>query len=304
MNTKSCPRCGSKKIKKNGHVNGVQRYKCWCCGHQFLGGKRLDDKVLWSQYVHGKQTYKELGEQYGCSAKTIQRHIREIDAYRPVVSPRMVIVAMDTTYWGRSWGVMLFKDTITGQNLLKYWVKSETIAKYKEGIECLISHGFIIAGIVCDGRRGIYEAFPDIPIQMCQFHQQKIVTRYLTSNPKTEAAKELRKLSQSLTSANRSTFENQLDEWHTKWESYINHRTKDDDTGRSWYTHKKLRSAFFSIKRNLPHLFVFESLACHGMPNTTNIIDGHFSELKRRLRCHNGLSEDMKKKFIEEFLQV
>jgi len=28
---------------------------------------------------------------------------------------------MDTTYWGRAFGVMLFKDNITKENLLKYY---------------------------------------------------------------------------------------------------------------------------------------------------------------------------------------
>ena len=40
---------------------------------------------------------------------------------------------MDTTYCGRNFGVMLFKDTITKENLLKYYVKNETNALYKQG---------------------------------------------------------------------------------------------------------------------------------------------------------------------------
>jgi hypothetical protein len=38
---------------------------------------------------------------------------------------REVVVLMDTTYWGRNFGVMLFKDAITKENLLKYYVKKE-----------------------------------------------------------------------------------------------------------------------------------------------------------------------------------
>ena len=33
---------------------------------------------------------------------------------------------MDTTYWGRGFGVMLFKDAITEENILKYYVKYES----------------------------------------------------------------------------------------------------------------------------------------------------------------------------------
>jgi hypothetical protein len=40
------------------------------------------------------------------------------------------------------------------------------------------------------------------------------------------------------------------------------------------------------------------------IPNTTNAIDGHFADLKNKLRNHNGLSEARKKKFIDEFFKA
>lgn len=49
---------------------------------------------------------------------------------------------MDTTYWGRSFGVMLFKDAYTKENLLKYYVKTETNLLYIQGVNELKSKGF------------------------------------------------------------------------------------------------------------------------------------------------------------------
>ena len=86
---------------------------------------------------------------------------------------------------------MLFKDAITKENLLKYYVKNETNQKYIEGIKELQREGFIILGIVCDGRKGLVQSFKSIPVQMCQFHQSAIIRRYLTRKPKLQAAKEL-----------------------------------------------------------------------------------------------------------------
>jgi hypothetical protein len=40
------------------------------------------------------------------------------------------------------------------------------------------------------------------------------------------------------------------------------------------------------------------------IPNTTNIIDGSFSDLKNKLRNHNGLTKERKIKFINEFLRT
>ena len=40
------------------------------------------------------------------------------------------------------------------------------------------------------------------------------------------------------------------------------------------------------------------------IPNTNNALEGAFSDLKNKLRNHNGLSITRKKKFIDEFLRV
>ena len=66
---------------------------------------------------------------------------------------------MDTTYWGRKFGVMLFKDNITKENLLKYYVQYETNLVYIQGIEELKKQGFIVWAIVCDGRKGLIRSF-------------------------------------------------------------------------------------------------------------------------------------------------
>ena len=99
---------------------------------------------------------------------------------------------MDSTYWGRTFGVMLFKDDITKENLLKYYIQNETNAKYREGIKELKSRGYIIKAIVCDGRRGLIQSFEDIPVQMCQFHQSAIIRRYITKKTRMPAAIDLK----------------------------------------------------------------------------------------------------------------
>jgi hypothetical protein len=53
--------------------------------------------------------------------------------------------------------------------------------------------GFIIKAIVIGGKRGLFRLLKDIPIQMCHFYQQAIITRYLTRKPKLEASIDLKK---------------------------------------------------------------------------------------------------------------
>ncbi len=40
------------------------------------------------------------------------------------------------------------------------------------------------------------------------------------------------------------------------------------------------------------------------LPKTTNAIDGHFANLKNKLRNHNGLSEERKQRFIDKFFKA
>jgi hypothetical protein len=102
------------------------------CGQHFTAGSYVSSAEIWEEYTTGKQTYKQLSEKYKCSTKTIQRRIDSHRLQKTTKIPREVIVLMDTTYWGRNFGVMLFKDSISKENLLKYYVKHETNALYKK----------------------------------------------------------------------------------------------------------------------------------------------------------------------------
>jgi hypothetical protein len=183
---------------------------------------------------------------------------------------------MDTTSWGRNFGVMLFKDSITKENLLKYYVRNETNFLYKKGIEELVSKGYTIVGIVSDGRRGLAQYFGSIPVQMYQFHQVAIIRRYFTKNPKILVSIELKELVAMLKMTDRESFEVALNDWFVKWEDFLNERTTRFDRGRSYYTHKRLRSAYRSLKSNLPWLFTWHDYIELNIPNTTNTIDDHF----------------------------
>ena len=138
---------------------------------------------------------------------------------------REVVVLMDATYWGRVFGIMLFKDNITKENLLKYYIKNETNSKYREGIKELKSRGYIIKAIVCDGRRGLIQSFENIPVQMCQFHQAAILRRYITKNPRMPAAIELKQIAELMKQTDKESFEGSLNEWYLKWEPFLNERS-------------------------------------------------------------------------------
>lgn len=210
---------------------------------------------------------------------------------------------MDTTYFGRKFGVMVFKDSLTCKILLKKYVKHETNKLYFSGIEEIARRGITVQCIICDGRKGLLQLFGDIPVQMCNFHQVAIIRRYLTKKPKMQASIELWEHVLLMTRTDRESFEGGLADWYNKWEDFLNER-KLDQKGKNRYIHKKLRSAYRSLKTNLPWLFTWYDNLDLKIPNTTNAIDGHFSDMKNKLRNHNGLSMARKKKLIDEFLKA
>lgn len=162
--------------------------------------------------------------------------------------------------------------------------------------------GYTIQAIVLDGRPGVRQLFSDIPVQMCHFHQKQIITRYLTNNPKLEAGIELKKLVTVLCETTGQDFTAALDAWYGTWSSFLKERTTDPFTGRWHYTHKRLRSAYRSLKLNLPFLFTYEKHPGLKIPNTTNSLDGCFAYLKELVRVHRGSKRDLKGKIIEEIL--
>src|SRR3954453_10039526 len=191
---KNCLYCNSKIVSKDGFHKGVQRYKCASCKKRFTVNnscQRIKPDQIWQDYLQGKQTYQQLAAKYGCSTKTIQRRIDTVKAERQTTFPAVANVLMDTTYFGTKLGVMVFKDSLSGQILYKQYVKQETNKLYFCGIEEIHRRGITIQAIICDGRKGLLSLFEGIPTQMCNFHQIAIPRRYLTKKPKMQASKEL-----------------------------------------------------------------------------------------------------------------
>lgn len=240
---------------------------------------------------------------YGVSIKTIQRRLDKISVNQQFYKPDSCVVLMDTTYFGRNLGVMVFKDT-DGHYLYWKFVKYETIAEYVSGIRYIELQGVKIKGIVCDGRRGLFKSLKHYPIQMCQYHQVAIVNRYITRKPKIQAAKELKDIVALLSQTDKESFFGALDQWYNKWGEYINTRAVNPKTGKSRYVHKRLRSAYKSLERNKQFLFTWYDNMELGLPNTNNQLEGTFTDLKNKLRNHNGLSNSRKEKFINGFFKA
>jgi len=220
---------------------------------------------------------------------------------KPTLTKKAVIV-VDATFWGRGYGVLVFRCPQLKKNV--YWQKiiTETAAVYREAREVLEKRGCQIQAVVLDGRPGIRKVFSDLPTQQCHFHQMATITRYLTRNPKLSAGKELRQIMLSLPRTTEPLFVQQLGQWHEKWDEFLKERTVNLQSGRWHYTHRRLRSAYHSLNKNRPYLFTYLAFPELEIPNTTNGLEGTFSYLKRLLSAHHGLKQYRRLKLIHEIL--
>ena len=218
------------------------------------------------------------------------------------LTPGPTISVSDTTFWGRTYGVMVLRSWTLRRNIWWSEVASERVANYHYGRKLLEDKGWTFTMAVIDGMRGLANVFKDIPVQMCHFHQIQTVTKYLTRRPKTNASKEFRALALTIYKTVKQTFTKALRDYEKKWEHFLNEKTIVLGLKRPQYTHKNVRVALHSLKSNLPNLFTYLRYPELYIPNTTNTIDGYFASVKKKVSAHHGLRKDRRYKLIS-FLQ-
>ena len=289
---------------RNGRKNSKQLYKCKECGKQFIGGRRRNKVQVITDYVEGKQTLSQLAQRYRISERTIQRDLAGMRFVRKIAKVKDVTIQLDTTYWGRNFGLMVIKDALRNKILWHKYVRNETISQYIEGISWLKSNGFRIYGAVIDGMRGLAQALYPIPVQMCQFHQILITRRYLTQEPELDASIELLSLVKNITKMDKESFVGAFNDWSEKYQNVINERIRDKRIKRHTppYMRPRLRSAYLSLRRNMNLLWTFYDRPETGLPNTNNALEGVFSNIKSKVRAHRGISKDNRRKLLDEYI--
>jgi hypothetical protein len=260
------------------------------------------EHVIWNEYVYHRQTINQLSEKHNRGKDWIRERIHNASVKSRCYIPQPVVVVADVTFFSRSSGLCVIRAPNLKKNLYIQEVHSESAEIYRQGRVALERQGYALTAIVLDGRPGVRQIFNDIPVQMCHFHQKQIITRYLTSNPKLQASRELKMFTKDLCTTSEESFIAALDAWYMEWSSFLKERTIDPVTGRWHYTHKRLRSAYRSLRLNLPYLFTYQKYPNLNIPNTTNSLDGCFAYLKELLRVHRGSTKGLRDKIVKEIM--
>jgi hypothetical protein len=166
-------------------------------------------------------------------------------------------------------------------------------------------------GACIDGHRGLEKAlkviYPNILVQRCLVHIKRDIRIYLSLNPKLEAGRELKQLTnlllKILSQKDAQDWIKCFKLWEEKWTSFLKEKTTNPDTGKWWYTHKKLRLSRSLISNALPYLFTH--IGQTKIPQTTNQVEGGInSRLKDLIRIHRGLRLQKKIALVAFYLSA
>lgn len=252
----------------------------------------IQNRFVWfRKWILERQTYKTLSRDSGLSKRTLQRLFYSFLDQSPevkIIKRTGVNLRMDATYF-RKFCVVCYQDDLDGYTQLIRVTDGEHFSEIKEDLDNLIKLGVQIDSITTDGHKSalkaIRKSLPDITVQRCLVHIQRMCLLWLTRFPKHLAGVELRSLVLMIlkikTENDRLWWTQELESWFGRHKVYLNERTINDQTGRYWYTHKLLRRSYFTIKRALPNMFHY--LNNPKIPATTNGIEGYFGHLRTTL---------------------
>jgi len=291
-------------VIRKGIRNRIVRFLCTQCGKSFSNSRRAARKArgLLRSYVRRKQTKVQLGSELDLSLPTITKLLDAAEVPEKVHRPRPVVLVADATFFGREYGVLVARDPNERENLYGAELRHETKLEYillRQKIEAL---GYVIQAVVLDGRRGIPSVFKGIPIQICHFHQWKIVKKYLTTRPKLESHKALLGIARLIAKSTEEEMRSMLMRFEETFRADLNEKHLCSHCGKPVYTHRKLRSAYRSLITNLPFLYTYQKYPELKIPNTTNSLDGTWNALKTHVNVHRGLRLDRRFKIIRAYL--
>lgn len=115
----------------------MQRYRCQICHKMFQSKRRIKAKQskLWNEYVWKKQNLNDLSQKTKHSHVWVRKQLDAVVLPTQNLIPHPVVIATDTTFWGRHYGVCVFRIPNEKENIWWNEVSSEKMIHYQYGRE-------------------------------------------------------------------------------------------------------------------------------------------------------------------------
>lgn len=314
-------------MKKNGTTTaGTTRWRCTNphCGSSHT--RHRPDKKLtrnftdFHTYVTSTTSLTDYAAQRGLSRWTLTRRFTNfwlIDIPNHPDPHRIYDqIQIDATY--TSAGCLLIAATCD-HVIAWHWATSETTHAYTQ----LLNKITPPLCVVLDGGQGALSAvkkcWPTTIIQRCLVHAQRVVRRYTTSRPRTDAGKAIYALALKLTRIHTLEEAGQwvirLHEFGQVYNTFLNEKTYLPDeqhtpTRRWQWTHQRVRKAYNSLLHLVRKNWLFaylqppeNAVEPTRWASTTNSLEGGINaEVKRRTNAHRGRGGEHQRKMVEWWL--
>ena len=291
---------------------GKQRYRCILCQtteRRVRKDTRIrNQKKVQNAWLGTTTSLTDLGKKHHVTRQTLCRRFAAIPEDMVCLSTEFSPVLIVDATWITNRTTLLFLviQGVTHIPVVSHHGNKET---YDQWMTCLKLIPYKPECIICDGHKGLKKAilatFGDILIQRCLVHVLRFVTTKTTQRPRTVAGKELLFIMSFLC---RIRTRDQADRWllvyhawRQKHYEFLQERTLVV-SGKSFYTHKSLRSARYHIDHARDHLFVYLELPCD---HTTNAVEGGYNaRIAELLHNHRGISDKNKRKLIARYIHI
>ena len=300
-------------MKKNGTTTkGTTRWRCKNpdCGtsttHHRPDQTRTRDFKAFHAYVTGTTSLTDVADTLNISRRTLDRRFTSlwlIDVPN-TPDPNRVYdqIFIDGTY--TTAGCLLVSAS-HDHVIAWHWTKHETAHAYTQLLRNIAEP----LCVVLDGGQGALTAikacWPNAMIQRCLVHAQRVIRRYTTSRPRTDAGKAIYALALKLT---RITTLDQAREWTLRlhdfgqvFKAFLNEKTPVPKERRTlnnqWeWAHLRVRKAYNSLLHlsRKGWLFTYlqpppNALEPQRWASTTNSLEGGINaQLKRIADAHRG----------------
>ena len=315
-------------MKRNGTTSkGTTRWRCKTCGASTTKARSdITHAAVFRQFIdHCTSTtaLRQIAGDAGISHSTMKRQFSWcwlVDVPDPTIGHEGRVydqVFLDGTY--TAGGCLIVAATLD-HVIAWHWCTRETTRDYQHLLERIPAP--LIA--VIDGGQGAASAiktcWPGTKIQRCLVHAQRVVRRYTTARPRTDAGRAIYQLALNLTKITdldeAAAWGAQLHEYGTIYRDWMNQKTWITDPltkQRTWsWTHERTRKAYNSLNHLWRNqlLFVYLDppdgvLDSSRIKSTTNSLEGGINaQLKLLARTHRGRSGEHQRRMLEWWLYL
>lgn len=217
---------------------------------------------------------------------------------------KLAYLIFDGTYFKHQNCFLLLLDGLNGKAVdYRYRIRENYVTAH-EIFQTAKNSGANPEAITIDGNTSVIRAlkaiWPNIIIQRCLTHIQRQGLSWLRRYPKTEAAKELRKIFLNIfgieSFRQRDEFLSIILAWEKNYGQLVKSLPSSD---KVFGDLQRARSLLLNAWPDMFHYLNNRKIA-----STTNLIEGYFSTVKGRYRQHHGLSKTNRPKYLAWYIYL